>query len=153
MTTIQKIFTICIIFATIVLLFFIYEQEILPDLKAVTATPPIEKMTLTVYVQNKKIAEMTDCEATQKITYEIPRTTQVADASLKILFENELAEFGEYDSVTVVNNVARVKIKNEIQSLSSCEAGHLTSVLTDTLTQYPTITSVELYSPKTKIEF
>lgn len=155
MTTTQKTLTISIVILTLILLFFTYEKNIISvtDVATSTQTPSVEKMILTVFIQDKKAAEISDCGVTQKVTYEIPRTTGVANASLKLLFENELAQYGEYDSVTIENAIAKVKLKNEIPSLSSCQVGHLTSVLTDTLTQYSTIKSVELYSPTQKIEF
>jgi hypothetical protein len=120
-----------------------------------------EQMSLSVYVQDKELSETKmDCRITKKVTYTVPKVATVADASLKILFENELAEYAVYKSVTVSGGVAKVMLGSEnmpsgypINGLSSCESGHLLSVLNDTLTQYPTIKSVELYSPNGKIEF
>ena len=84
----------------------------------------------------------------------------MADASLKILFEKELAQYGVYKSVTVSGGVAKVMLDSEnmqsgfpIGGLSSCESGHLLSVLEDTLTQYSAIKSIEVFSPKGRIEF
>ena len=117
-------------------------------------------MTLVVYRQNKAEAALRDCGTTYPETIEVRQTTAVADASLTYLFNNELARFGDYQSVVVDNGVAKVTINNLADptglftySLSSCESGHLLSVLTDTLTQYDSVTSVELYSPAGKIEF
>jgi hypothetical protein len=119
-----------------------------------------EMISLSLYIQNKEVARTSDCGVTQKVTYQVPRTTAVADTSLKILFENELARYGVYDSVSISNGVAKVLLESSntpagypIGSLSSCESGHLLSVLNDTLTQYPTIKSVEIYSPEGKVEF
>ncbi len=92
--------------------------------------------------------------------YRIPKTTAVADASLKILFADELANYGVYESVSIVNSVARVMLESDltktgapINSLSSCESSHLLSVINNTLTQYSSIKSVELFSPKGQINF
>ncbi len=119
-----------------------------------------ELMSLTLYIQNKEVAKTSDCGVTKKVVYQVPKTSAVADASLKILFENELSQYGMYKSVAISNGIAKVNLTSEntplgfpISSLSSCQISHLTSVLKDTLTQYSTIKSVELYSPRGKIEF
>jgi len=119
-----------------------------------------EVSNLVVYLQDKDAALKSDCGITYPKNIQVSKTTAVADASLKYLFENELSEYGNYESVVVKDNVARVTISNDndpsglkISSLSSCESTHLRAVLEDTLTQYKTITSVELYSPLEKIEF
>jgi len=117
-------------------------------------------MSLTLYIQNKEVAKTSDCGVTQKIVYQVPKTSAVADASLKILFDGELSDYGVYKSVDISNGVAKVELESEntplgfpISSLSSCQISQLTSVLKDTLTQYSSIKSVELYSPRGKIEF
>ena len=119
-----------------------------------------ELMSLSLYVQDKETAKTSYCGVTQKVTYQVPRTTAVADTSLKILFENELAQYGVYESVNISNSIAKVILASHntpdgypIGSLSSCESGHLLSVLRDTLTQYPEIRSIEVHSPEGKIEF
>lgn len=117
-----------------------------------------ESMPLTVYIQDKSVANR--CDATKAVTYQVPKTTGVADASLDLLFKEELSNYGVYSSVNIENTVAKVQLKNDTlpssrpySSLSSCEVGHLTSVLKDTLTQYGSIKSVQLYSPQGKIQF
>jgi predicted lipoprotein with Yx(FWY)xxD motif len=117
-------------------------------------------MTLVVYRQNKDEAVLRDCGITYPEKIQVLKTTAVADASLAYLFNNELARYGEYQSVKIEDGVAKVTINNPADptglftsSLSSCESGHLFSVLEDTLTQYDSVTSVELYSPTGKIEF
>lgn len=119
-----------------------------------------ELMSLDVYIQDKEVARTSDCSVTKKITYQVPKTLAVADASLKILFEGELAKYGVYKSVSISNGVAKVILQSNmtttgypISSLSSCESGHLLSVLNDTLTQYKNIKYVEIFSPQGKIEF
>jgi hypothetical protein len=108
-------------------------------------------MPLSIYIQDKeKLA--TSCSVTKKVTFQVPKTAGVADASLKLLFDEELSIYGVYKSVVIENTVAKVQLANNL-SLSSCEIGHITSVLEDTLTQYNTIKSVELYSPQGKIDF
>jgi len=127
---------------------------------ATSTTEVSELMTLVVYRQNKDEAILRDCGITYPETIQVQQTMAVADASLAYLFNDELVRFGEYQSVKIENGVAKVTINNPadptglfISSLSSCESGHLLSVLEDTLTQYDSITSVELYSPTGKIEF
>lgn len=117
-------------------------------------------MFLDLYIQNKEIARTSDCRVTQKVTYQVSKTTAVADASLRILFTEELARYGVYKSVSITNGVAKVTLQSDmtpagypIGGLSSCEKGHLLSVLSDTLKQYKTIKSVEIFSPNGKIEF
>jgi hypothetical protein len=85
---------------------------------------------------------------------------EIADASLKILFSDELSNYGKYKSINVVNGVAKVMLESDLtpkglplSSLSSCESSHLLSVLKNTLTQYDTIKSVELYSPQGLVQF
>lgn len=115
---------------------------------------------LTLFVQDKKVAATSDCRVTQKITKEIPFTIAPINASLKILFEDELKDYAVYESVVVSQGVARIYLKSNnlpkgspISALSSCQIGHLTSVLNDTLTQYDIVNKIELYSPEGKIEF
>ncbi|HEY1037553.1 MAG TPA: hypothetical protein VGE62_03130 [Candidatus Paceibacterota bacterium] len=119
-----------------------------------------ETMSLTLYVQDKEIARVSDCSATRKVTYEVPKTTAVADASLRILFGDELARYGTYESVRIEDGVAKVTISNSkvtsapfIESLSSCEAAHLMSVLNKTLAQYESVQSVEIFTLAGKVEF
>lgn len=125
-----------------------------------TVLPSSEKMSLTLYIQDKEVARTRDCGITKKVVYQVPKTTAVADASLKILFQEELAQYGVYKSVSISNGVAKVMLSSEntpagypIGSLSSCQSIHLMSVLEDTLKQYSSIKSVELYNPKGKIVF
>ncbi len=119
-----------------------------------------DTMNLVVFLQDKKVAESSDCGATYSKTITVPQTVAVAEASLEYLFANELSQYGDFGSVIIKDSVAQVTIVNEqdpdglwISSLSSCESRHLTSVLNDTLTQYDSIDSVELYSLNGKIEF
>lgn len=120
----------------------------------------VELMSLNLYIQDKEAAKTSDCRVTKKIIVQVPKTPAVADASLKILFEEELAQYGYYRSVSISNGIAKVMLGSgmtaqgtPISGLSSCEKGHLLAVLKDTLTQYKTIQSVEVYSPEGKIEF
>jgi len=117
-------------------------------------------MLLTLYVQNKEIARTRDCAVTQMIKVEVPKTLAVADASLRVLFENELAQYGTYKNATLENTIAKVYLETNttaggkpLISLSSCEKGHIQSVLRDTLTQFESIKSVELYTPRGKVDF
>jgi hypothetical protein len=114
-----------------------------------------ESMMITLYLQDKEIAEKSDCGATHPISFEIPKTKDVADKSLRILFSDELAWYGNYISVLIENKIAKINVVPASQGgLSSCQAEHLMSVLSDTLTQYETIEKVELYDPTgNKIEF
>lgn len=119
-----------------------------------------KQMDLVVYLQNKEAAILSDCGVTDAQTIQVPETKMVADASLVYLFQHELGQYADYKSVTIENGVAKITLTNDedptglrISSLSSCEARHLSKVLGDTLTQYETIKSIELYSPSGKIEF
>jgi hypothetical protein len=124
------------------------------------ASPEVEMMDLTLYVQDKEIAKVSDCSVTKKITVQAPKTLTVADTSLRILFEDELYRYGFYKSVVINDGLARVILDNEntragspISSLSSCESGHLMSVLKNTLMQYDNVLEVQLESPKGVIQF
>lgn len=117
-------------------------------------------MSIAVYIQDKEKAKTQDCGITKRVIYRIPQTKGVADASLRILFKDELSRYGEYDSIVLANGVARVHLVSsqtsdgrQISSLSSCESSHLVSVIRDTLTQYPSIQKVEIYTPHGKLEF
>lgn len=119
-----------------------------------------EMMPITLFVQNKEAAATADCGITEKVTRQVPKTSAIADASLKYLFSNELKQYGTYDSVTIANGIATVNLKSDstpsgtkISSLSSCEVRHLQAVVTDTLTQYKTVQSVVFMSPQGKIQF
>lgn len=117
-------------------------------------------MDISIYIQDKEVAKKSDCRVTTKIEYTIPKTKAVDDAVLKILFADELSKYGVYKSVTVEKDVAKIMLESDmtpeqrpIGSLSSCESGHLLSVLKDTLKLYEPIKSVELYSPNGEIVF
>lgn len=157
MVTFQKIFIAIGILAILIAGYMYMHQEVV--IEPVTEEEK-EMMSIVVYIQDKEIATVSDCTVTKKVIYQIPKTTAVADASLRILFKYELSRYGVYSSMSIVNGVARVMLASNVTpqggligGLSSCEGGHLLSVLTDTLTQYEAITSVELYSPEGKIEF
>lgn len=118
------------------------------------------EMDLALYIQDKEVAATRDCGVTKKVIYQVPKTTAVADVSLKILFSEELSRYGVYKSVSIVDGVAKVMLESDktkagfpMSSLSSCESSHLLSVLKDTLTQYSSIKSVELFSPQGVIQF
>jgi hypothetical protein len=146
----------------------VFKQNEIEIPVATTTTTVIEAPVLTedyymdisIYIQDKDIAKVSDCSVTKKIEYSIPKTPAVADASLKILFADELSKYGVYKSVNIINGVANVTLASDmdpsgkpISSLSSCESGHLLSALNDTLIQYESIKSVKLFSPKGEIVF
>jgi hypothetical protein len=117
-----------------------------------------EMMSVTVYVQDKEQARISDCSITIPVAYQILKQDNIIDASLKKLFEEELALYGVYQSVKIENNIAQVFIgpglnNKKLESLSSCEIGHLFAVLEDTLTQYDAVSTVELYMDGEKVEF
>lgn len=143
-------------------------QKIIENKTQVSTTTPIQipelteddYMDIAIYVQDRESAKKTDCRITTKIEYTILKTPAVADASLKILFSDELKKYGVYKSVSIVNGVAKVMLASDItpegkpiESLSSCESGYLLSVLKDTLVQYESVKSVKLYSPEGEIMF
>ncbi len=124
------------------------------SMKSKTSLGTKKFMSLDLYLQNKEIAEILDCGATRKVTYQVPRTMSPIHVSLKILFEKELARYGTYKSVIVSKGIARVYLKKFYNpALSSCESSHLVSVIEDTLTQYKSVQSIELYSPNGRIQF
>jgi len=69
-----------------------------------------DQTVLNLYLQDKEIAKTSDCGATYPVSYLVPKTTSVTDASLKILFSKELAQYGVYKSVSIVNGVAKVML-------------------------------------------
>lgn len=117
-------------------------------------------MPLYVFIQDKNAAATGDCSSTKRVLHSVPKTTSYADTSLKFLFENELAAYGTYRSVSISNGVAKVMLESDrtangapISSLSSCQSTHLMSVLTNTLLQYQTIQAVEIHTPTGVVEF
>jgi|GEM_PF-2340215 len=115
-----------------------------------------ETMEIVLFLQDREIARISDCGATTAVTKTIPKTKAVADASLKILFKDELSAFGPYESVKIINGVAEVMLSDEnkiAQHNTSCETGHLHSVVKDTLTQYPTISDIKFVTSKGDIMF
>jgi len=135
-------------------------NQILDSLKLASTITSVEFMDLILYIQDRAQVATNSCSVTHKAFYRIPKTTAVADASLRILFAEELYSYGSYKSVTIVNSVAKVMLESNLTkagkpicSLSSCESSHLLSVLNDTLTQYNSIKSVELLSPQGPIQF
>lgn len=133
------------------------------DLDQTASSSPSEnnlQMDLVVYVQDVEAAITSDCGITLPQTITVAQTTAVADASLRYLFNNELAQYGEYQAVTVTDQTARVTLASDLtpqgapySSLSTCQSQHLITVLADTLTQYDTISNLELYSPSGQVEF
>lgn len=127
-----------------------------------TPIAPVDSTMMTLYLfqQDTQVAATSDCGVTRRVARQVPRTTALADTSLKILFAEELSKYAQYQSVSITNGVARVNFAsdmtpagNPISSLSSCESQHLLSVITDTLTQYSTVNSVVLYGPQGQIQF
>lgn len=123
-----------------------------------TSSP--QTMELSLYIQDKSYVATSSCSVTKKVTYKVIKTVAVADASLKILFSGELSAYGIYKSVSIVNGTAKVMLENSmtpkgypISALSSCESSHMSAVLKDTLTQYSSVKSVELWSPEGIIQF
>lgn len=143
--------------------YFLYNQkQNTPDTeKATEEGANVEKMNIAVYVNDEAgSSEFLDCTINKKITVQVPKTEAVADASLRFLFSDELSKYGVYKSVEIASGTAKIMLESDmtpagypIGSLSSCQSQHLLSVLKDTLTQYPTIQTVELYSPKGQILF
>jgi len=137
------------------------EEDVVGEGKFDTLEIPLvfgssEKMDLSVYIQDVVAAQGSDCGITKKVTVQVPKTTGVADASLRYLFANELSKYATYSSVRIEGSVAKVMLENDktpsgylISGLSSCQGRHLFAVLKDTLTQYENIKSVELYSDET----
>lgn len=159
MHTTQKNFTAKLLIS-ILLILAIGGVYIFTSQKSSIQSPSPKSISIDLYIQDKEIARTSDCSVTQKITIQVPETSDIIDTSLSMLFADELSEYGTYDSVTIEDTIAKVLLTSDttstgrpIGSLSSCESGHLLSVLHDTLTQYETITSVELYSPNGPIEF
>ena len=124
-----------------------------------------DRMDITLFFQDKEIARVSDCSATYSFTRNISKTKSVADASLKILFEEELAQYGKYESVKITDEVAEIMLESDkrpkvfvaydrpLGSMASCESAHLFSVVRDTLTQYSSISDVKFFSPAGEIIF
>jgi len=132
----------------------------LPTESDINSTTITELMDLSLYIQDINYVENNSCSVTKKVTYKVPKTTAVADASLRILFGEELSAYGIYQSVNISNGVAKIILASDtnsegrpISSLSSCESSHLLSVLNDTLKQYPSVQTVQLLSPNGIIQF
>ncbi len=119
-----------------------YFNQILSTLKLTTV--PIDLINLSLYIQDRSYVATSSCSVTKKVIYKVPKTTAVADASLRILFSDELSRYGKYKSVSIVNGIAKIVVEEIKSGLSSCESSHLFAVLKDTLTQYSSIKSVEL---------
>jgi hypothetical protein len=125
-----------------------------------TSTVSTTTADLVVYLQDKDMATTSDCGITKKTIIQVAKTEGVANTSLEFLFSDELKTYGVYRSVEIASGTAKVMLESDmtpegypISSLSSCQSGHLMSVLKDTLTQYDSIDSVKLYSPKGEIMF
>lgn len=130
-------------------------KELKQEVRELKEDKEDDSIFITLYLQNKEVAETNDCGVTYPVGFEIPKTENIADKSLRILFSSELAWYGNYVSVNIENKIAHIDVVPASQSgLSSCQVRHLTSVLTDTLTQYEDIEKIELYDPtENRIEF
>lgn len=160
----KNITIIILLFAIMAGGYFLYSQNENTNINTVVKERGgIEKMDITVYVNDEAgSSEFLDCAINKKITVQVPKTEGIADASLTYLFKTELSKYGVYKSVEIANGTAKIMLESDmtpagypIGALSSCQSQNLLSVLKDTLTQYPSITSIELYSPKQekRIEF
>ena len=102
-----------------------------------------ETMNLVIYVTNPE-------GTLEPVTIQTTETTGVANASLEYLFNNNLSVYGDYNDVSISNGIAYVSLEGNIpggrtfSSLSSAEISDLTQSINATLTQYSTISDIEL---------
>ncbi len=162
----KKSIAAIILIIILVAVYVVYTKVIsiqIPDTDTSTSTPKettTPMMDITVYVQDTDKAQVADCGITKAVTRQVPQTVAVADAALTLLFSDELSKYATYDSVSIENNVAKVKLASEttpagypISSLSSCQKQHLFGVLQDTLIQYDSIKTIKIYTPGGELNF
>jgi hypothetical protein len=135
-----------------------------------------DTMTVKLYFGDKKVIEDSDCRATLPVTRTIPKTTAVADAALRLLFQGvtpqekaqgltssfDRPSDGEnstgplstfYQGVVVVNEVATVKFSSpalDYLNSAACAQEAVKGPIERTLLQFTSIKSVQ-YSIDGKI--
>lgn len=96
-----------------------------------------------------------DCEETIVVTRVVPKTTAVADASLRIIFNEDLTELKPfYNKITINNKVATVDFDSgalKYLDSAACMQQSFKSPIEKTLKQFPTITNVQ-YSIDGKVK-
>lgn len=106
-----------------------------------------QPMNITIYITDPALSPSKDCWATQPMVITVPRTKAVADAGLRYLFKHyKPALSSYYQWVTITNGVASIKFSGAaLKYLNSpaCEQMSYKWPIEDTLTQYPTVTSVQ----------
>ncbi len=89
----------------------------------------------------------TDCGQTYTVTRYVPKTTAVADVSLRVLFTEVIPELKDhYNGVTIKNKVAIIDFDRPALSRlnsAACMQTMTKTPIEKTLLQYPTITKVE----------
>lgn len=107
-----------------------------------------ENMEVTTFTIFKPFLDnLTDCGETYPVTRSVPKTTAVANASMKVLLDEALPELRPYyNGVTIKNGVAIVDFdKAALSRLNSaaCMQTMTKAPIEKTLKQFPTIKSVE----------
>ncbi|MSR86870.1 hypothetical protein EXS70_01720 [Candidatus Peribacteria bacterium] len=134
-------------------------------------------MNVKLYFGDKKIMEESNCAATRSVTRQIPKTSAIADATLRLLlqgvtpadgeqglvsgFDNISGYYGKdvgsllsyYHGISVVNGVATVKFSGGAMAYlnnTACTQEEVKGSIGATLLQFPTIKSVQ-YSVDGKV--
>ena len=104
-----------------------------------------DKMEIKIYFNDSNSSD--PCNETYEVTRTIPKTLAVADASLKILFSENLTELkNNYLGVSIKDSVAVVNFKRpalDYLNNTACIQMSFKIPIEKTLLQYPTIKEVD----------
>lgn len=129
-----------------------------------------EKLSVKLYFGDREVIVESDCGATKAVTRTIPKTSSVADATLRLLFQGTTPQeealgysanfdwdtdgMGEplepllsyYRGVTVVNGMATVKFTGGAMAYlnnTACMQAAVKAPIFDTLMQFPSVKNVQ----------
>ena len=146
-------------------------QGLLDSLDLLVEPVASDMIAVKLYFGDKKVIEESDCAATKPVARYIPKTSAVADATLRLLlqgvtpeigeaqglvssFDNKTGYFGEniesllsyYHGITIVNGVATLKFSGEAMAYlnnTACTQEAVKGSIGDTLLQFPSIKKIQ----------
>lgn len=111
-----------------------------------TTTAGGQTLTVKLYLRDE-FQYQTDCGAVREVQREIPRTSRVADATLRLLFQEELKELiPSYRGVSISEGVALVDFASSSLSYlnsAACMQQSFKAPIEETLKQFSTVEEVQ----------
>jgi len=106
-----------------------------------------ETLTVKLHLRDQQQIQTSDCSATRVVERTIPKTPRVADAALRLLFQEELTELlPVFQGVTISGGVARLDFRPEALTYlnsAACMQQTFKAPIEKTLKEFPTVQRVE----------